>query len=120
MPLSVSVVTAESLAYAFAAPVWYPLLLPAPEVCAAFAEGERKPVLMLPAGVWVNVGETGVLVGVEGTDVLMMGVWVGVAGTGVLVDLGGTGVLVTGVLVGPGVGVGEVVPAVSIAYMYPY
>jgi len=31
----------------------------APDVCAAFAEGERKPVLVLAAVVLVGVGETG-------------------------------------------------------------
>ena len=66
------------------------MLSPALDVCAEFAEGERKPVLVPPAGVFV---------GVAGTGVLMIGV---------LVDLGGTGVLRTGVLVGPGVGVGGV------------
>jgi hypothetical protein len=39
------------------------LLSPALYVCAAFSEGERKPVLVLGAGVLVGVGGTGVLVG---------------------------------------------------------
>ena len=76
-------------------------------------------MLVPAADVGVGVVRMGVWVGVAVAGVLAVGVWVGVAGTGVLVVLGGTAVLV-GVLVDPGVGVGEVVPPVSIAYTYPY
>jgi hypothetical protein len=90
------------------------LLSPALDVCAAFAEGERKPVLVLGAG--VLVGET-VFVIVGGIDVgvlvggktVLVGVLVGGKTVLVGVLVGGSAVLVGVVVEGSAVLVGVLV-----------